>query len=155
MLSSAVTKTVGGLGFGAGVRDEKKGGRTIETVRAPILLVEDDFMLRSSLVAVLNSEGYAVECAANALDALRRLERAPKPSLILLDIMLPYMDGCEFRALQRNKREIADIPVIVITAIGLRDDVADDLDLHQTFFKPLDRPKLLDAIRRHVAPPVG
>ena len=155
MFSSPVTKTVGGIGYGAGMPDDKGARLTAGNVGAPILLVEDDFMLRGSLAAVLNSEGYTVECAANALDALRRLERAPKPSLILLDIMLPYMDGCEFRALQRNKREIADITVIVITAVGLRAEVADDLDLHQTFFKPLDRPKLLDAIRRHVAPQIG
>jgi len=113
-----------------------------------ILLVEDDFMLRGSLATVLGAEGYQVECSANALDALQRLERPPKPSLILLDIMLPYMDGLEFRALQRRMPEVADIPVIVITAVGLRREVAEELDLPQTFFKPLDRPKLLEAIRR-------
>ena len=95
------------------------------------------------------SEGYRVECAANALDALRRLERPPKPSLILLDIMLPYMDGLEFRALQRATPELADIPVIVITAVGIRPEVAAELDLRQAFFKPLERPRLLEAIRRH------
>ena len=119
---------------------------------ALILLIEDDFMLRGSLTVVLESEGYRVECEANALDALRRLERAPKPSLILLDIMLPYMDGLEFRALQRATPELADIPVIVITAVGVRPDVAVELDLRQSFFKPLERPRLLDAIRQHLAP---
>jgi len=120
-----------------------------------ILLVEDDFMLRGSLAAVLQSEGYQVESAANALEALTRLTRPPKPSLILLDIMLPYMDGLEFRALQRAAPDMADIPVIVITAVGLRPDVAAELDLRQTFFKPLERPRLLDAIRRHCTPRMG
>jgi two-component system, chemotaxis family, chemotaxis protein CheY len=120
-----------------------------------ILLVEDDFMLRGSLAAVLESEGYRVESAANALDALRRLEHPPKPSLILLDIMLPYMDGLEFRALQRAAPAMADIPVIVITAVGIRPDVAVELDLRQAFFKPLERPRLLDAIRRHLTPSTG
>jgi two-component system, chemotaxis family, chemotaxis protein CheY len=122
---------------------------------ALILLVEDDFMLRGSLAAVLQEEGYKVECAANALDALRRLERRPKPSLILLDIMLPYMDGLEFRAVQRATPDMADIPVIVITAVGVRPDIAAELDLRQSFFKPLERPRLLDAIRRHCAPSTG
>jgi len=122
---------------------------------ALILLVEDDFMLRGSLAVVLESEGYRVECEANALDALRRLQRAPKPSLILLDIMLPYMDGLEFRAVQRSTPELADIPVIVITAVGVRPDVAAELRLQQSFFKPLERPRLLDAIRRHLAPSAG
>jgi CheY-like chemotaxis protein len=121
-----------------------------------ILLVEDDFMLRGSLAAVLQEEGYKVESAANALDALRRLERRPKPSLILLDIMLPYMDGLEFRAVQRATPDMADIPVIVITAVGVRPDIAAELDLRQSFFKPLERPRLLDAIRRHCTPmPTG
>jgi len=119
---------------------------------ALILLVEDDFMLRGSLAAVLHEEGYKVESAANALDALRRLERRPKPSLILLDIMLPYMDGLEFRAVQRATPDMADIPVIVITAVGVRPDIAAELDLRQSFFKPLERPRLLAAIRRHCAP---
>jgi len=117
-----------------------------------ILLIEDDFVLRGSLAVVLQSEGYKVECAANALEALGRLERAPTPSLILLDIMLPYMDGLEFRGLQRAVPELADIPVIVITAVGVRPDVAAELELRQAFFKPLERQKLLDAIRRHCAP---
>ena len=117
-----------------------------------ILLIEDDFVLRGSLAVVLQEEGYRVECAANALEALTRLERAPKPSLILLDIMLPYMDGLEFRALQRATPGLADIPVIVITAVGMRPEVAAELGLRQSFFKPLERPKLLDAIRRHCAP---
>ena len=120
-----------------------------------ILLVEDDFMLRGSLATVLGAEGYRVECEANALDALRRLERPPKPSLILLDIMLPYMDGLEFRALQRNMRHVADIPVIVITAVGIRPEIAADLELVQAFSKPLDRPRLLDAIRRYCVPKVS
>ena len=120
-----------------------------------ILLVEDDFMLRGSLATVLGAEGYRVECEANALDALRRLERPPKPSLILLDIMLPYMDGLEFRALQRNMRDLADIPVIVITAVGIRPEIAADLDLVQAFSKPLDRPRLLAAIRRYCLPKVS
>lgn len=118
-----------------------------------ILLVEDDFMLRGSLTALLGTEGYRVECAANGMDALRRLEQPPKPSLILLDIMLPYMDGLEFRALQKAAGEMADIPVIVITAVGVSSEAADKLDLHRTFYKPLDTPKLLSAIKE-LCPPM-
>jgi CheY-like chemotaxis protein len=120
-----------------------------------ILLIEDDFMLRASLAALLESEGYRVECAANAVDAFQRLERPPGPSLILLDIMLPYMNGLEFRALQRRTRAIADIPIIVITAVGIKPQVAEELDLRQAFSKPLDRRRLLSAIKRHCSPIVS
>jgi CheY-like chemotaxis protein len=124
------------------------------TVQEPrrILLVEDDFMLRGSLTEFLQGEGYRVESAANGVDALRRLERPPRPSVILLDIMLPYMDGLEFRAVQRATEAIADIPVIVITAVGVRPEVAKELDLRRRLFKPLDLPQLL-ATLESVCPP--
>lgn len=120
-----------------------------------IFLIEDDFILRASLATVLSSEGYRVECAANALEALTRLERPPKPALILLDIMLPYMDGLEFRSLQLKTPRIANIPVIVITAVGVRPDVAAELDLRQAFYKPLERQRLLEAVRQHCTPSGG
>jgi CheY-like chemotaxis protein len=148
MASSASSKAEGPEPESAEPGD--KHGLAVDRVKGPtILLIEDDFMLRGSLATVLTSEGYHVECAANALDALRRLDRPPKPALILLDIMLPYMDGLEFRALQRRMPSVSDVPVIVITAVGIKREIAEDLDLRQTFFKPLDRPRLLDAIKRH------
>jgi len=118
-----------------------------------ILLVEDDFILRGALVELLRGEGYVVECAANGIDALARLERPPQPSLILLDIMLPHMDGIEFRTAQRSSPAIADIPVIVMSAVGLSPREADELDLHQSFPKPLDTKKLLAAIK-HASHPL-
>ena len=115
-----------------------------------ILLVEDDAILRESLTESLRGEGFRVQCAANGLDALKRLEQAPAPSLILLDIMMPYMDGLEFRSLQRASRQAADIPVIVITAVGMRREIARELALERTFFKPLDMRALLASIRAHL-----
>jgi CheY-like chemotaxis protein len=117
-----------------------------------ILLIEDDFVLRAALAEALGAEGYKIECAANALDALRRLNRPPKPSLVLLDIMLPYMDGLEFRSVQLTMHEIADIPIVVVTAIRIKPEVAEELGLNQTFSKPIDMPKLLSAIRRYCTP---
>src|SRR5215831_13217605 len=125
--------------------DGEKRGADLASL---VLLVEDDFILRRSLAEMLTLDGYDVECAANGLDALRRLERRPKPALILLDIMMPYMDGLEFRAVQRSTPDIADIPVIVITAVGVQPDVALELDLQQAFFKPLDTLRLLEAIKK-------
>jgi len=138
-----------------GSTDDQNGTdatRSATTEASLVLLVEDDFILRRSLAEMLTLEGYEVECAANGLDALRRLERRPKPSLILLDIMMPYMDGLEFRAVQRSTPDIADIPVIVITAVGVRPDVAIELEFEQAFFKPLDTARLLDAIKKQCAP---
>jgi len=120
--------------------------------RSLVLLVEDDFMLRGSIAELLIGEGYTVTCAANGLEALRRLERGPKPALILLDVMMPYMDGLEFRAIQRTMPDIADIPVIVLTAVGVPPEAAEELDLRQALFKPLDGRRLLAAVSRRCTP---
>ena len=110
-------------------------------------------MLRGSLAAVLQSEGYKVESAANALDALRRLERRAQA------VADPARHHASLHGRPRVSRrcsgptpDMADIPVIVITAVGVRPDIAAELDLRQSFFKPLERPRLLDAIRRHCTP---
>jgi len=151
MISTASTTTAPGPGQDPESPDKKREpGLDSGSGKPPtILLIEDDFMLRGSLATVLTSEGYYVECAANALDALRRLERPPKPALILLDIMLPYMDGLEFRSLQRRMPGVGDVPVIVITAVGIKREIAEDLGLRHTFFKPLDRPRLLETIKHY------
>jgi CheY-like chemotaxis protein len=112
-----------------------------------ILLVEDDFVLRSSLSELLIAEGFRVECAADGREALRRLDREPAPDLILLDIMLPYLDGFELRALQKRSPLVANIPVLVISAHDVDPQSVEELGLPPPFRKPLDVEKLLSSIR--------
>ena len=112
-----------------------------------ILLVEDDFVLRSSLSELLMAEGFRVECAADGREALRRLDRLPAPSLILLDIMLPYLDGFELRALQKRSPLVSNVPVLVISAYDLDPQSIVELGLPPPFRKPLDIEKLLSSIR--------
>ena len=112
-----------------------------------ILLVEDDFVLRSSLSELLLAEGFLVECAADGREALRRLGRPPAPDLILLDIMLPYLDGFELRALQKRSPLVANIPVLVISAYDLDPQSVVELGLPPPLRKPLDVPVLLSRIR--------
>jgi CheY-like chemotaxis protein len=115
---------------------------------ALILLIEDDFVLRTALAELLRSEGYKIECAANGLEGLNRLKEAPKPSLIVLDLMLPYMDGREFRSLQQAAPAVASIPLVVITASAL--SAADEALLNpaRVFFKPLDVHGFLATVRQ-------
>ena len=116
-----------------------------------ILLVEDDFVLRSSLSELLLAEGFRVECAADGREALRRLGRVPAPDLILLDIMLPYLDGFELRALQKRSPLTANIPVLVISAYDLDPESVAELGLPPPLRKPLDVPDLLSKIREMTA----
>jgi CheY-like chemotaxis protein len=85
--------------------------------RPHILVVEDDFAIRETVTEVLESEGFRVTCASNGAEALVRLDDTDDlPRLILLDLMMPVMDGWEFRLAQRRNSRIADIPVIVLSA---------------------------------------
>src|SRR5437762_11749160 len=81
-----------------------------------VLAVEDDFDLRDALVPILEYEGHRVVSAANGQEALERLQTMPPPSLILLDLMMPVMDGEEFRARQLRDPTLASIPVVVVSA---------------------------------------
>jgi CheY-like chemotaxis protein len=127
--------------------------RPRRTAAAPlILLVEDDFILRTALNELLHEEGYLVECAANGVEGLRRVLQPPRPALVLLDIMMPHMDGLTFRATQLALPAIADIPAIVISAVGPGRGAA-DLAFARTFSKPIDIPGLLHSIREVLEPP--
>jgi CheY-like chemotaxis protein len=113
-----------------------------------ILIVEDDFVFRTALVELLMAEGYEVECAADGLEAITRLDSGERrPSVILLDIGMPYMDGARFREVQRTLPGMADIPVIIISGHRSRLLHLKALGAREVFFKPLDAPKLLQTIR--------
>ncbi len=114
--------------------------RTIRT----ILVVDDDRGIREALVEVLLSAGYRVSTAKNGEDALERL-KAIQPDLILLDLMMPVVDGWQFRDALRRNRTLADIPVIIISAVATQH--ASSLgDVAACLSKPFSIDALLDAI---------
>ena len=92
---------------------------TKERHSSTILVVDDDRGAMEALSDILEYEGYHVERARNGLEALEHLQRTrPVPDLIILDLLMPVMDGWEFRMRQRDDPELANIPVLVVTAIG-------------------------------------
>jgi CheY-like chemotaxis protein len=113
-----------------------------------ILVVDDDPDIRESLREVLEDEGYDVACVANGREALDHLKASsPRPCVILLDLMMPVMDGWQFRREQKLDPEIADIPLVVITATGNRPVLIDAAEL---VMKPLDLGRLFEAIERYM-----
>ena len=90
----------------------------IETDSQSILIVEDDEITRDMLTKSLETNDFKVIIARNGKEALERVNKA-KPALILLDLMMPEMDGFEFAEKLREKKEWLDIPVVVITAKDL------------------------------------
>jgi len=113
-----------------------------------ILVVDDDPDIRDSLREVLEDEGYVVNCVSNGREALDYLKsKQPRPCVILLDLMMPVMDGWQFRREQKQDPEIADIPLVVITATGKRPVLIDAAEL---VMKPLDLNRLFEAIERYL-----
>lgn len=87
----------------------------------PILVVDDNSEVLEVLRLLLEGEGYDVETAENGADALQRLRGGLEPSLIILDLSMPVMDGWEFRAAQLADPELSKIPTIIYSAVGALD----------------------------------
>ena len=119
----------------------------VETGR--VLVVDDDALIRETLATALSDEGYSVRVAADGQAALETLDEW-LPDLIVLDLMMPVMDGHAFRDAQRALGNAADIPVIVLSAAHNIQARASNLDAAAVFPKPFDLSTLLDAIERTV-----
>jgi CheY-like chemotaxis protein len=87
------------------------------------LVVDDDYDIRGMLTQVLELEGYHVVAASNGREALTKLRAGPRPFLILLDLMMPIMNGWEFRAEQDRDAALRGIPVVVLTGRGGTENV--------------------------------
>ncbi len=113
-----------------------------------IMVVEDNVSLLEGLKDLLESAGYRVEIAENGSEALDLLENM-KPDLIISDIMMPRLDGYEFKARVRDKPELIGVPFIFLTAKGGRDDIrlGKDLGVDDYITKPFDEEDLLVAVR--------
>jgi CheY-like chemotaxis protein len=118
--------------------------------RKTILIVEDDGATRESLGLILGTQGYGVLGAANGQEALGLLRSGPYPDLILLDLMMPVMDGWQFRREQDRDAALAAIPVVVLSADGSVQQKAAALRATGYLQKPVEVESLLEAIRRYV-----
>src|ERR1043165_3973833 len=113
----------------------------MEAASEPILVVEDEPNVREALVFVLEREGYAVTSANNGQEALDRLRATPS-CLVLLDLMLPVMDGFGFRVQQRQAPAVADVPVIVLSSGGDLVRKVERMHVDACLSKPLDLDRL-------------
>jgi CheY-like chemotaxis protein len=108
-----------------------------------ILLVEDDDDFRLGLAEFLRGEGFLVTSAANGLEALSYLKGAPKPpSVVLLDLKMPVMNGWDFRTKMLEDPALASIPVIVLTGVVSSTDIA-TLHASALLNKPIDLASLM------------
>ena len=113
-----------------------------------ILVVDDEPVIRKILNDLLLSEGYRLEFACDGFEALQKLP-AVEPDLILLDVMMPAMSGLELTRRVKSNPEWQPIPIILVTALDGRKDVARGLDAGADDFirKPFDQVELLARVR--------
>jgi CheY-like chemotaxis protein len=113
-----------------------------------VLVVEDDAITREALSLILEEEGYTVVGAANGREAIDCLHTARRPDVIVLDLMMPVMNGWEFRSRQRQDPDLAAIPVIVVSADSHIQQSAAAIGAADYLQKPINFNHLLAAVHR-------
>jgi CheY-like chemotaxis protein len=113
-----------------------------------VMVVEDDVCIRELVIEILGGGGFKAVGAGNGREALQHLRQTRvRPGLILLDLMMPVMDGRQFRAEQLSDPLLARIPVVVMSASDDEEVRADG-----RVRKPFDIPELLEVVSS-IAPP--
>jgi CheY-like chemotaxis protein len=110
-----------------------------------ILVVEDDRNLREILVDALELEGFSVVSVEHGEAALRHLAGGARPCVILLDLMMPVMDGWTFRQALLDEETLAHIPVVIMTAAGT--NRIGSIQAVATLHKPLDVDSVLAVVQ--------
>jgi CheY-like chemotaxis protein len=118
-----------------------------------VLVVDDDIDIREAMCLVLSHSGYRTLAASNGEEALSTLRAEATIDLILLDMMMPVMDGWGFRNAQAEESAFSGIPVVVLTGDGRASSKAQAIGASGYLKKPLDLDDLLRVVARHCARP--
>ena len=118
-----------------------------------VMVVEDDEDIRADLVAILRVKGFEVAEATNGKDAIAQLQGGARPCLIVLDLMMPVMNGWELRAAMRADTALAAIPVVVVSGKGrISTDEEQTLAPAAVLVKPFELAELLALVGRYCPP---
>jgi CheY-like chemotaxis protein len=133
--------------------------RVREAVGGPrkpvVLVVEDHEFAREALAALLTTMGYDVVEAENGREALAVMTKGARPDVILLDLMMPVMDGWEFMRRQRRDWRLCTIPTIVVTGVASHDPRCLEMPVVRFLRKPYTAEQLVAAIDAEVAIPTA
>jgi CheY-like chemotaxis protein len=114
-----------------------------------VLVVDDDPDIRETVIEVLEENGHRAFGAANGVEALDHLRKSDElPCLILLDLMMPTMDGPSFRSEQLKDPALSPIPVVVISAFRDSAETAKELDAAGHLSKPVSLDDLIELVER-------
>jgi len=117
-------------------------------VAGKILMIDDDFAVVEAAADFLEAEGFHVASACNGIDALNQLRSGLRVDAIVLDVMMPLMDGWDFRAAQLADPALRDTPVVILTASGFaRDTLRQQFKAHDALAKPIELGQFLQTLR--------
>ncbi len=116
-----------------------------------ILIVEDEPSIRDTLQQLLELEGYSVFTASNGAEGLKQLRAMKRPCLVLLDLLMPVMNGMEFLEAKSHEDAIAAIPVCVVSGVSERPKMQ---PVSQFIKKPIDFDGLMKFVRQYCGCPV-
>jgi CheY-like chemotaxis protein len=116
--------------------------------RLLVLVVEDDEPLRMALCEALEDASYRAVGADNGLHALAQLQELPRPNLIILDLMMPVMNGWDFHAHLKANPNLASVPVLLLSAYVQRDTHTGPKDVAGALQKPVSVDDLMAWVRR-------
>jgi len=115
-----------------------------------VLVVDDEDDIRESMMEYLEAHGFLALGAPDGKRALELLaDPTKRPCVVVLDFMMPIMDARGFRREQLRTAEIADIPVVLISAYTNLTETAAELGIDEYFIKPIDPVCFLQVIRAH------
>ena len=118
----------------------------VHAARAPLVLVADDSAeMRALIREALEPEGYEVTAVGSGGQALREMS-SRRPDLVITDLLMPGMSGFSLRALMLRRADLADIPVIVLSAYWHRP--GETLDVVEVLTKPIGVDRLIQSVRR-------
>lgn len=123
--------------------------RGVRFMRSAIVVIEDDDELRQSITELLHDEGFPVASFSSGAAGLEYLRTSQPPSMILLDLGLPELDGWEIRRWLLANRRLADVPVVVCSGQEADADDWQDLAAADYVAKPLDADRLLRLARQY------
>jgi CheY-like chemotaxis protein len=117
--------------------------------RRTILVIDDDPQIRDMVAAILEPEGYLLQMFPNGLEALDYLRTHPAPNLILLDMLMPGMDGWGFMRERKREPDLTEVPVIVLSSVTTVVPGLIPEDATAAISKPFTVGSLVEAVRKH------
>ncbi len=115
-----------------------------------ILLIDDEPDLRECIAELLEGEGYTVKRTENGKTALEILKSGYKPKVIILDYMMPVMDGKTFCENISKDSQISSIPIILLSAANIPAETIADMKVAVQLEKPIHVDKFLNAVKSYI-----